>query len=950
MRPAWRLATSALSARPSRALLLAGTVALSAALIVAIASAMHSVQSSARSQMRQLVGEADATLAPAGRGQLLRPGLLERARAWPEVARAEGILKVPLTVAAEFDVLEPDAAGAFVRRAREASITAIGVGLDNPGAPGRLDLVDGRAPSADGEIVIDATLAAFLSATAPASASILELPERRGGVRTHLTGPHPAIPERTSDPRDATRLNALAGVRIGDVVTVARRVLPDIDLSQVRGDPEKAAAFARATGVGVPLDALSGLLRAPVELRVVGITRAPPLGGRPTLHASLATLERVTGARGRLSEIALVAAPGVRPDDLVAARRDELPRGVVLRTSARVSSRLDQNIEASRLGFLLATTMAFFCAAFIITTGMCTALTEKRRELAMLRCIGAAPAQLAGAQVLVGLVLGGAGALVGVPLGLLVGAMLVRVLQTQIEVTLDVPLWGLALAGIGSLVCGLIGAIIPAWAAARVTPLQALAARSIAPRARGVALLLGAGLILALAQLAVVTLTTDGQTRFWLYVFGGLPAHFVGYFLLAVPALVGVTFLLAPLVSRVFALPPGLLARTIRATPYRYGFTAGSMMMGLSLMVAIWTQGGAIQRDWLDRLTFPDAFVTGFDLDEDSLREIRRVEGVAATCAITIHPVETDAFGVRALQTYTSAFIAFEPEPFFEMVNPVWVQGDRATATRRLNEGGAVIVAKEFMIARGLGVGDWFECRHEGETHRFEIVGVVTSPGLEVVSQFFAVGENLADQSLHAVFGSRRDLRERFGVDAVHMVQITLAPGADDTRVLAEIRTRLAASGILDVGSGRQVKDALRTFVRGGLFAFSLIAVVAMVIAGLGVANLIIAGVTARQFEFGVLRAVGAHRHTVTRLVLGEAALVGLTAAILGTCMGLQGVYAVQRIDELLFGLELRLRPPPGPILVGWGITLAMTLAAAAPGVLFLARKGPRDLLGAMKG
>ena len=78
--------------------------------------------------------------------------------------------------------------------------------------------------------------------------------------------------------------------------------------------------------------------------------------------------------------------------------------------------------------------------------------------------------------------------------------------------------------------------------------------------------------------------------------------------------------------------------------------------------------------------------------------------------------------------------------------------------------------------------------------------------------------------------------------------------------------------------------------------------------------------------------------------------LVGLTAAILGTCMGLQGVYAVQRIDELLFGLELRLRPPPGPIIAGWVITLAMTLAAAAPGVLFLARKGPRDLLGAMKG
>ncbi|MDX2132750.1 MAG: ABC transporter permease [Planctomycetota bacterium] len=949
MRPAWRLAISSLSARGSRSALLAGTVALSAALVAAIACAMNSVQVSARAQMHQLVGEADAAIAPAGRGQLLRASLLDEVRAWPGVAGAQGVLKSPVTVTASYDVLEPDGAGGARRAPRERSVTALAFG-HQPGAEPPLDLLEGRLPSAPGEIVIDATLAAFLSAAAGDSATMFDLPGRVGGQRTHLTGPHPSLPERVGALDEAARLNEQVGVRVGDVVEVSRRVLPDVDLSKVRGDPEKAAAFARATGVGVPLDALGGLLRRPVELTVVGVAKAPPLGGRATLVATIETVESITGSKGRLSEIGLTVAPGVDPDALVAAHRESMPRGVLLRTSAKVSSKLDENIEASRLGFLLATTIAFFSAAFIITTGMCTALAEKRRELGVLRCVGASRGQLAQSQLLVGLLIGGMGALVGVPLGVGVGAGLVEILQTQIEVSLHVPAWGAGLALGGAVVCGLIGAVYPAWSAARVSPLQAMAARSEPARAAGVRRVLVAGLLLAGVPLAIVTFTTDGQVRFWSYVFLGLPTLFLGYFLLAVPGLMAVTAACGPLVSRVFALPPHLLARTIRATPYRYGFTAGSMMMGLALMVSIWTQGGAVQRDWLDRLTFPDAFVTGFDLDEAARQEIERIEGVTGTCAITIHPVETDAFGVRALQTYTTAFIAFEPEAFFRMVNPVWVQGDRDTATRRLNEGGAVIVAKEFMIAKGMGVGDTFVCREEGNEHRFEIVGVVTSPGLEVVSQFFAVGENFADQSVHAVFGSRSDLRERFGVDAVHLVQVELADDADDERVLGEIRTRLADAGILDVGSGRQVKDAIRTFVKGGLLAFSLIAVVAMIIAGLGVANLIIAGVTARQFEFGVLRAVGAHKHLVTRLVLGEAALVGLTAAFVGTIMGLQGVYAVQRIDQLLLGVELRLRPPPGPIAMGWGITLAMTLLAAAPAVLALARKGPRELLAAMKG
>ena len=63
-----------------------------------------------------------------------------------------------------------------------------------------------------------------------------------------------------------------------------------------------------------------------------------------------------------------------------------------------------------------------------------------------------------------------------------------------------------------------------------------------------------------------------------------------------------------------------------------------------------------------------------------------------------------------------------------------------------------------------------------------------------------------------------------------------------------------------------------------------------------------------------MLRAIGAGRWLVVRTVLVEAVLVGVTASLLGTLMGTQGVYAVQRIDERLFGLVLQLRVPPGPV------------------------------------
>jgi len=86
-------------------------------------------------------------------------------------------------------------------------------------------------------------------------------------------------------------------------------------------------------------------------------------------------------------------------------------------------------------------------------------------------------------------------------------------------------------------------------------------------------------------------------------------------------------------------------------------------------------------------------------------------------------------------------------------------------------------VAREFKTAQHLGAGDTFVVKSEGKEYPFEIVGVVTSPGLEVVSKFFSVGEDFTEQAIHAVFGSRKDLKEKLGTDAISMIQIGLVEG-----------------------------------------------------------------------------------------------------------------------------------------------------------------------------
>lgn len=960
MRPAWRLAITNFSARRSRSLLLVATVALSTALIAAVACALESINDAIASQVDATVGTADVRIRPATSGKTFDAAILEQAQHWPNVAKAEGRSQGMITLSVERDVFSPMSDGTgFTRKKQRFVGNALATGFSDKPEDIRIPLWEGRYASSPGEIVIDATLARHLSwEKQRAKAAKERLGVARKSERDLLVGTPPSIPENVLDADEAARLNAGVGVRLGDDVMVLQQALPPMNISAILSNPRRAANLAAAAGSTFQLPGLKGLFKKPIPLKVVGIAAPPPLGGRFQCYTTLDTLNALTDAKGQLSEIG-ISVKGLSPAAFVEQHKyvdgaddaaQRVPATVLMQTTEKITSGLDKNVAAGRLGFYLAVTMAFLAAAFIITTGMTTNVTERERELGVLRCIGATRWQLAENQLVGGLLVGVLGALAGLPLGIALAALIVELLKRQMSLSLTLPPMGLAVACIGAILSGLIGAAYPAWRAARVPPLKALTSRADVPRIRGILKLLAFGLLGAAIHIGVITIPHDGQRVFWSYATFGLPALMIGYFLLSVPVTLAVCAIFGNAVTKLLRLPSHVLARTLRATPYRHGFTAGAMMGGLALMVALWTQGGAVQRDWLGKIEFPDAFVTGLNLTEESQQLVNAMPFVQETCAIAMKPVETDAFGVHALQKYKTTFLAFEPRPFFRMAKLQWLQGNEEEAARKLEAGGAVIVAREFFVAQGMGLGDTFKCRVDDKDHEFEIVGVVTSPGLEVVSKFFNVGEDFVDQAMHAVFGSRKDLKEKLGSESVHLIQIAFKPGVNDEDAITEIRTSLVGAGILDAGSGRRVKNEIMTFVHGVLMATSIIAVAAMLVASLGVANLIIAGITARQFEFGVLRALGASRGLVTRLVMGEAILIAISACILGTVMGCQGALGAKRVDELLFGIQVHFKPPFTAIAWGCGAVLLLTLGAAAPALWSLAKRRPRELLGALRG
>ena len=174
---------------------------------------------------------------------------------------------------------------------------------------------------------------------------------------------------------------------------------------------------------------------------------------------------------------------------------------------------MSKNVRSNQLGFVLATVMAFLAASFIIMTGLSTAVMERERELAILRCVGASRRQLASTQLIGGLLIGAAGGLVGQPIGVALAAALAALFREHLSSGFHVSATGLGVGWPRGALRAARGRL-PSLAGRRVSALEGLSVRARAPHA--LALLAVSGLLRSRRD-GDRPVPKDGQVVFWGY-------------------------------------------------------------------------------------------------------------------------------------------------------------------------------------------------------------------------------------------------------------------------------------------------------------------------------------------------------------------------------------------------------------------------------------------------
>ncbi|GAA4744415.1 ABC transporter permease [Gordonia alkaliphila] len=617
-------------------------------------------------------------------------------------------------------------------------------------------------------------------------------------------------------------------------------------------------------------------------LQVVDDPQTKVLNGGRFVFAYLPLAQRLAGLDGAVDSIMIVPKDGVD--------QSSLTRQVDAVVDGRASVvdpdfRVKQSEVASavtRDSTLLVSLVSLIIAGFLVFNTMNMAVASRRQSLAMIRALGARRRHLVTDLLAESAIFGLVGGLLGVPVGWLAGRWAVGRLPSSVgsaslEVSYSLPGYAVPLTVAACVLACVAATALAARSVFAVAPVEAMvpgAAADATPPARKLLWatgLLGAALV---AGAFVMTLTVEGR-----------PALLAGA-VYAVGALLIFFGLTEPLVRAVVAVsqrfsgPGRLAAINSERAPRRVWATV--MTVGVAIAVGVGISGalsnmvGSIGNS-LQGLSDPDLYVSSRASSDIPVGPV--LNPAIAEQAAQLPGVERIAGGQWAAVNIGSAramLQGLEPgaaAPFLHKATPEAVQ--------QTLDGDGILISR--VLARTLDVQVGDTLRLATPTGYHELVVRDTVNYVTIDSGTAGISQTL--------------LAQWFQRPGDTYLQIFTEPGADRAQLQREL-TRIVAdypgagNRPVHVYTGAEALQATQATVeQAGAFTVAIQWIVAAA-AAIALLNTLLLSVLERRREIGVLRAMGASRRFVIRMVLAEAGSVAIVGAAVGLVMG-SGLHVV---------------------------------------------------------
>ncbi|MFI7431781.1 ABC transporter permease [Micromonospora sp. NPDC049836] len=712
-------------------------------------------------------------------------------------------------------------------------------------------------------------------------------------------------------------------VREGRAPSAPGEVVLDADLA-ARGDVSLDATVRLVVG------------SIPSSYRVVGIATAPGdgLDRQSAVFVTDGQATRLSGRPDRVDAIGVLAAPGVAPEQLAERIAAAVP-GVVAHTGA---GRGDvEFLDVGDARSLVVETAASFggtmvlIVVFVVASTLALSVRQRRRELALLRAVGATPKQIhwmIGAEMTL---VSSVGAMFGALPGVLLAFVMRGVFVVAGAMPPDFQLRVGLLPVLASLVLCMTSARLAGWLVARlvakVSPVEALADAAVEPKQLGRVrltigiLLIPLGLLLTLGNVAAPgdsAADTAGSAVLLFVVAVGC----LGPLLLR-----GAIALFGSHLNRQSTAAGFLAQANARANWRRLSSATTPLAMGVAL-AAVQVFGASTMiagaRHQLEDGLRADHVLTassGAGLSPEVVDAVRDVPGVAVATPLARMRVLLTFRSEDSTATKVFAAQGVAPERLSETMDLAVDQGDIAKL-----RGDAVALSRVVAQTVRTKVGATIELRlGDGTVVKPRVVAIYENGlgfGDVTLPNDLVVAHTTARVSTAVL------IRSVDGTDPAALARALR--GAVERYPLVQVGDREAF--LAAPGSGGSGDWALNLLFQTVLLGYVAIAVV----------NTLVMATAARVREFASLKLIGASREQLHAMMNGEARIVVFSALLFG----------LQAAIPPLIGISLGLTKSPVPSISLTGLiaivalTIALSWGAIRMATRYAMRPAPVGAIG----
>ncbi len=745
---------------------------------------------------------------------------------------------------------------------------------------------------------------------------------RLPGVR--IAAPVIEVRATVSGPRGARGVTVLGGDR--RLVSLNGPLLKQFALPGLRLPQAIALPQPVAHAIGVPIGGEATIatgaepVRAPV-LGVLGRDQIGSLVASPIVLAPLDYAQRFADLRGRVSSVLVEAAPGAEASvraSLVRLLGDRANVGSSDREAQLVRQATSPNNQSTAL-FAAISGVVGLLFAF---NAMLLTVPERRRFIAALRTEGLGDGTVVRLVLFDGLVLGVVASLVGLVLGDQLSRHVFH--ATPGYLSFAFPIGGQRIVDWQSVAIAFGGGVLATLVAA-LRPLSDLASRRpldsalrTEDREEDATIpsrwALGGGLLLTAAAAAI-------------------PLFAPGAMIVGIALLVGGMLLLTPRLLAAALAVADVLARRVRSAVLlvSLGELRSSTTRSLALAVtgALAVFGSvAVEGSHLDLQRGLDRDAHHLNAQADIWIAPAGDDNTLATTPFrpTVAARLSSVPGIAAVRDYRGGFLDVgdrrvwvlappraDPTPVF--ASQV-VDGDVATAQRRLRAGGWVAVSQAIASDLHVRVGDPVTLPTAVPT-RLRVAAVLTNLGW----------------TSGAIVLNATDYAHAWGSDAVSAIQVLLDPGTAAAAAVPRVRAAIGPGSGLLVQTAAEREARFRTLSRQGLDRLTQISTLLLVAAALALAAAMGGVVWSRRPRLATLKLSGFSDGAVWRALVVESAIVLGIGCSIGAVFGLCGQFMLTRWLQRSTGF------PTSYSAAGWlalatfvGVSFVAVMIAALPG------------------